>query len=172
MGCVYAIDPMSGKLVWKVPVGDHDGRDNDSRTALARPGSVTIEPPIEVQPGVYGGVETNMAYEEGVVYVAVANLSTTLSDLDVNYGGATGTFDDEGNTGELPAIEVATGRVLWTTTRPTMALGAATISNDLVFTTTFDGTVYALSTRDGSIAWQARCRRARTPRSPSRATPS
>jgi len=35
-----------------------------------------------------------------------------------------------------------------------MALGAATISNDLVFTTTFDGTVIALSREDGSIVWQ------------------
>jgi outer membrane protein assembly factor BamB len=154
MGYVYAIDPSSGKLIWKIPVGDHNGRDNDSRKALANPGSVTITPPIEVQPGVYGGVETNMAYQDGVVYAAIANLATTLSDLDVNYGGATGTFDFEGNTGEMVAIDVATGRVLWTTTLPTMALGAATISNDLVFTTTFDGTVVALSKRDGSIVWQ------------------
>jgi outer membrane protein assembly factor BamB len=154
MGYVYAIDPAGGKLIWKIPVGDHNGRDNDSRKALAKPGSVTITPPIEVQPGVYGGVETNMAYQDGVVYAAIANLATTLSDLDVNYGGATGTFDFEGNTGEMVAIDVATGRVLWTTTLPTMALGAATISNDLVFTTTFDGTVVALSRKDGSIVWQ------------------
>ena len=37
---------------------------------------------------------------------------------------------------------------------PAMALGAATISNDLVFTTTFDGKVVALSKEDGSIIWQ------------------
>ena len=154
MGYIYAIEPSTGKLVWKVPVGDHNGRDNDSRKALTNPGSVTITPPIEVQPGVYGGVETNMAYEDGVVYAAIANLSTTLSDLDVNYGGATGTFDYEGNSGEFLAIDVKTGRVLWTTTLPTMAFGAATVSNDLVFTTTFDGTVYAFSKKDGSIVWQ------------------
>jgi outer membrane protein assembly factor BamB len=153
MGYIYAIDPASGKLIWKIPVGDHNGRDNDSRKALDSPGSVTITPPIEIQPGVYGGVETNMAYKDGVVYAAIANLATTLSDLDVNYGGATGTFDFEGNTGEMVAIDVASGRVLWTTTLPTMALGAATISNDLVFTTTFDGTVVALSRADGSIVW-------------------
>ena len=154
MGYIYAIDPSSGKLIWKVPVGDHNGRDNDSRKALANPGSVTITPPIEVQPGVYGGVETNMAYEDGVVYAAIANLATTLSDLDVNYGGATGTFDYEGNSGEFLAIDVKSGRVLWTTQLPTMAFGAATVSNDLVFTTTFDGTVYAFSKKDGSIVWQ------------------
>jgi outer membrane protein assembly factor BamB len=154
MGYVYAIDPSSGKLIWKVPVGDHNGRDNDSRKALADPGSVTITPPIEIEPGVYGGVETNMAYQDGVVYAAISNLATTMSDLDVNYGGATGTFDFEGNEGEMVALDVKTGRVLWTTELPTMALGAATISNDLVFTTTFDGTVVALSKKDGSIVWR------------------
>ena len=154
VGYVYAINPTTGKLIWKIPVGDHNGRDNDSRKALENPGSVTITPPIEVQPGVYGGVETNMAYEDGVVYAAISNLATTLSDLDVNYGGATGTFDFEGNTGEVVAIDVKSGRALWTTTLPAMALGAATISNDLVFTTTFDGKVIALSKEDGSIAWQ------------------
>ena len=72
----------------------------------------------------------------------------------MNYGGATGTFDYAGNSGEFLAIDVASGRVLWTTKLPTMAFGAATVSNDLVFTTTFDGTVYAFSKKDGSIAWQ------------------
>ena len=114
-----------------------------------------------------------MAYQDGVVYAAIANLATTLSDLDVNYGGATGTFDYEGNEGEMVAIDVATGRVLWTTKLPTMALGAATISNDLVFTTTFDGTVVALSRRrTAPSCGGAPCRRGRTPRSPSRATRS
>jgi outer membrane protein assembly factor BamB len=154
VGYVYAIDPWSGKLIWKVPVGDHNGHDNDGRKALENPGSVTITPPMKIQPGVYGGVETNMAYEDGVVYVAIANLATTMSDIDVNYGGATGTFNYDGNTGEFLAIDVKSGRVLWTTQLPTMAFGAATVSNDLVFTTTFDGTVYAFSKKDGSIVWQ------------------
>jgi outer membrane protein assembly factor BamB len=154
MGYIYAINPSSGQLIWKTPVGDHNGRDNDSRKALENPGSVTITPPIKVEPGVYGGVETNMAYEDGVVYAAISNLATTLSDLDVNYGGATGTFDYTDNSGEFLAIDVKTGRVLWTTKLPTMAFGAATVSNDLVFTTTFDGTVYAFSKKDGSIVWQ------------------
>jgi glucose dehydrogenase len=154
MGYIYAIDPSSGRLIWKIPVGDHNGRDTDSRRALQNPGSVTITPPIKIEPGVYGGVETNMAYKDGVVYAAISNLATTLSDIDKNYGGATGTFDFTGNEGEMVAIDVASGRVLWTTSLPTMALGAATVSNDLVFTTTFDGTVAALSRKDGSIVWR------------------
>jgi outer membrane protein assembly factor BamB len=103
-----------------------------------------------------------MAYQDGVVYAAISNLATTLcgppltppSCLDVNYGGATGTFQYAGNEGEMIALDVNTGRVIWTTRLPAMALGAATISNDLVFTTTFDGKVLALSRKDGSIVWQ------------------
>ena len=56
----------------------------------------------------------------------------------------------------MVAIDAKTGRVKWTTSLPAMALGAATISNDLVFTTTFDGTVVALSKDDGSIVWQGK----------------
>jgi outer membrane protein assembly factor BamB len=38
----------------------------------------------------------------------------------------------------------------------TMPLGAATISNDLVFTTLFDGRVVAHSLEDGSEVWSAK----------------
>ena len=154
MGYIYAFDPDDGTLMWKTSVGLHNGHDEDSLNALENPGSVVIEPPLEIAPGVYGGVETPMAYKDGVVYAAIANLATTLSDLDINYGGATGTFDFEGNTGEMVALDVSNGNILWTTDLPGMAFGAATISNDLVFTTSFDGQVFALSRSDGSIVWQ------------------
>jgi len=169
MGYVYAVNPQNGKLFWKTPVGDHNGHDNDSRKALEDPGSITdmineavADGGMQLEPGVYGGVETNMAYQDGVVYAAIVNLETTLCGppleppacLDINYGGRTGTFDFTNNEGEMVALDVKTGRVLWTTRLPAMALGAATISNDLVFTTTFDGKVVALSREDGSIVWQ------------------
>jgi outer membrane protein assembly factor BamB len=171
MGYIYAVNPRNGRLIWKTPVGDHNGHDTDSLRALEDPGSVTDKIMAEIsdgdgmqlEPGVYGGVETNMAYQNGVIYAAIVNLETTLcappelqppSCLDVNYGGQTGTFDFTDNEGEMVALDVRTGRVLWSTRLPTMALGAATISNDLVFTTTFEGKVVALSREDGSIVWQ------------------
>ena len=154
MGYIYAFDPDDGTLLWKTSVGLHNGHDDDSVNALENPGSVVIVPPLEIAPGVYGGVETPMAYKDGVVYAAIANLATTLSDLDINYGGATGTFDFEGNTGEMAALDISNGNILWSTDLPGMAFGAATISNDLVFTTTFDGKVFALSRSNGSIVWQ------------------
>jgi len=154
MGYIYAFDPSDGTLLWKTSVGLHNGHDDDSVNALENPGSVVIVPPLEIAPGVYGGVETPMAYKDGVVYAALANLATTLSNLNINYGGATGTFDFEGNAGEMVALDISNGSILWSTDLPGMAFGAATISNDLVFTTTFDGKVFALSRSNGSIVWQ------------------
>ena len=37
------------------------------------------------------------------------------------------------------ALDLATGRVLWDTRLAQMPDGDATVANDLVFTTTFDG---------------------------------
>jgi mono/diheme cytochrome c family protein len=56
--------------------------------------------------------------------------------------------------GELLALDLATGHVLWDTKLPQMADGDATVVNDLVATTTFDGYLVALNRSDGSIAWR------------------
>jgi mono/diheme cytochrome c family protein len=53
----------------------------------------------------------------------------------------------------MVALDLATGAVRWKTYLPTPAYGAATVANDLVFTTTFDGTVYALARDDGRIVY-------------------
>ena len=50
-------------------------------------------------------------------------------------------------------LDVASGRILWDTKLPQMADGNATVVNDLVFTTTFDGHLIALNRKSGSIAW-------------------
>jgi outer membrane protein assembly factor BamB len=34
--------------------------------------------------------------------------------------------------------------------------GCATVANDVVFTSTYDGTVYGLAARTGAILWHAR----------------
>jgi alcohol dehydrogenase (cytochrome c) len=46
---------------------------------------------------------------------------------------------------------VATGKVEWDTKVPTMPLGAATVSNDLVFTTLYTGELIALNRSTGAI---------------------
>jgi mono/diheme cytochrome c family protein len=148
MGYVYAVDAQSGKLVWKRKVGEHNGRDQDNLLALQHKLKLTF--PLTVEPGIVGGVETNMAVADGVAYVPVANLASEWKTRDTGLGSAN---FSEGK-GELLALDLGDGHVLWDTKLPQMADGAATVANDLVFTTTFDGYLLALKRSDGSIAWK------------------
>jgi mono/diheme cytochrome c family protein len=148
MGYVYALDAKSGKLVWKRKVGEHNGRDQDNLLALQH--KLKLSFPLIVEPGIVGGVETNMAVADGVVYVPVANLASEWKTRDTGLGSAN--FSD--GKGEMVALDLADGHVLWDTKLPQMGDGAATVANDLVFTTTFDGYLIALKRNDGSIAWK------------------
>jgi outer membrane protein assembly factor BamB len=146
-GIVFAFDPASGRLMWSTAVGIHNGHDLDDQLALE--GKLQLKTPYTLSPGEAGGVETNMAAADGVVYVPVVDLPTT-------YAKATqvvGTANFLAGTGEMVAIAIATGQQLWATKLPQMPFGGATIANDLVFTTTFTGEVVALSRKDGSIIW-------------------
>jgi outer membrane protein assembly factor BamB len=148
MGYVYAIDAASGKLVWKTKVGVHNGHDRDGALAL-RHRLPKLSYPLTVEPGIVGGVETNMAVADGVVYVPVANLASVWQTRNTGLGSAN--FGH--GTGEMLALDLGTGRLLWYTKLPQMADGNATVVNDIVFTTTFDGHVIAFARKTGKIVW-------------------
>jgi len=148
MGYVYAMDAASGKLVWKTKVGVHNGHDQDGALALQHK-LPKLTFPLTVEPGIVGGVETNMAVADGVVYVPVANLASLWKTPDSGLGAAN--FGQ--GTGEMLALDLATGRILWDTKLPQMADGDATVVNDLVFTTTFDGRLIAFARKTGKIVW-------------------
>ena len=149
MGYVYVMNAETGKLLWKKAVGKHNGHDNDDR--LAAQGKFQPKLPYVYYPGILGGVETNMAVADGVVYVPIVNLSAKFSSLTqkiaANAPYSTGK-------GEMVALDLATGKVLWDRKLPQMAFGDATVTNDLVFTTTYDGKLFALNRSTGAIAWQ------------------
>jgi mono/diheme cytochrome c family protein len=148
MGYVYAMDAASGKLVWKTKVGVHNGHEEDGSLALQH--KLKLRFPLTVEPGIVGGVETNMAVADGVVYVPVANLASEWKTRNTGLGAAN--FGQ--GKGEMLALDLATGSVLWDTKLPQMPDGGATVASDLVFTTTFDGYLIALERSDGSIAWR------------------
>jgi outer membrane protein assembly factor BamB len=90
-----------------------------------------------------------MASEDGVVYAPIVNIPTVFNtqtkfDLQIPKG-----------TGEMVALNVSDGSMKWKRDLAQPAYGAATISNDLVFTTTFDGKLRAYSTEDGSEVWSS-----------------
>jgi outer membrane protein assembly factor BamB len=148
-GFVFAFDAASGQLLWKTSVGIHNGHDNDDQLALD--GTLQLQTPYTLEPGEVGGVETDMAAADGVVYVPVDDLPETFATATARVG----TSDFTQGKGEMAAINLATGKQLWATPLPQLALGGATVSNDLVWTTTFTGELIALSRQNGSIVWTA-----------------
>jgi outer membrane protein assembly factor BamB len=149
MGYVYVINANTGKLLWKKPVGKHNGHDNDGVLALQHKFHPKL--PYVYYPGIYGGVETNMALADGVIYVPVTNLYAKFTSRTQKL--ATGGPFAKG-TGEMVALSLSTGKVLWDRKLPHTPYGDATVTNDLVFTTTLDGKVIALSRKTGAIVWQ------------------
>ena len=146
---MFAFDPASGDLLWKTSVGTHNGHDDDGQLALD--GKLQLQTPYNLYPGGLGGVLTNMAAADGVVYVAVVNLPTTYDSATSR--GSTTDFTDAA--GDIVAIDIASGQQLWNTNMPgAIILGGATVSNDLIFTTTLSGGLIALSRTDGSIVWK------------------
>jgi outer membrane protein assembly factor BamB len=149
MGYVYALNASSGALVWKTPVGKHNGHDDDSLLALSH--KLKISFPYTFEPGPLGGVLSNLAVARGSVYVATIDFlmtATSASSVDGNkYGGVP-------PTGEVEALSLATGKVEWDTKVPTMPLGAATVSNDLVFTDLYNGVLIALNGGTGEIVYR------------------
>ena len=62
-------------------------------------------------------------------------------------------FDLGAATGELVAIDAATGKILWDKKLDQMVVGAATVVNDLVFTSTYNGKIYAFDRKTGDEVW-------------------
>jgi alcohol dehydrogenase (cytochrome c) len=148
-GILVAVDAQTGRLVWKRPVGVHNGHDNDD--LYAEHGQTSkLHTPEVVEPGDVGGIESQLASNGTTVFAAVNNLPATYS------GPASATEklpDFNKGTGELVAVNEATGKLEWDHKLPSSPYGAVTIANDVVFTTTFDGTLYALTASTGAELW-------------------
>ncbi len=148
VGYVYALNARSGALIWKTPVGEHNGHDNDSLLALSH--KLTVKYPYTIEPGSLGGILSNMSVADGSVYVATI-------DLPIIYTGpssVTGNKAGGPETGQVEALSLATGKVEWDTKFATMPLGAATVSNDLVFTTLYTGALVALNRDTGAVVYR------------------
>jgi alcohol dehydrogenase (cytochrome c) len=143
-GRVIAWDRGTRRRIWEATVGLHR---NDVGPLPGRR--------VTVCPGLLGGVETPMAYADGRLFVPVVDLC--------GWGSAFGrqeltTLDPARGKGRLVALEAATGRTLWERRLPSPDFGCATVANDVVFTSTFDGSVSAFAAGDGKLAWSTRMR--------------
>jgi outer membrane protein assembly factor BamB len=149
VGFVIALDAKTGKLVWKRAVGKHNGHDEDGLLAM-RGETSKLKTPFEIYPGNLGGVIAPMSTDGSHVFVPVVNHPVTLaSGSEIEENSAV-------NAGELVALNVKNGSLAWKHEFPlSPAYGATTVTNDLVFATTYDGKVHAYETKSGRLAWQS-----------------
>lgn len=141
MGKVFGFNRESGALLWSTAVGEHN--ENDSLDKLPE-GIVT-----RTMPAVTGGVETPMAYADGIAYVAVIDKFADWTPT----GFVSSTFNFSTGRGSLWAVNTSTGKVQWYKKFNSIDIGGATVVNDLVFTATYDGTIYAFKRDTGENVW-------------------
>jgi alcohol dehydrogenase (cytochrome c) len=135
-GFVVAFRAADGKRLWTLSIGKHNRYQSGPLPAK----------PVVYCPGSLGGVLTPMAEARGVLYVPWIDLCFK--------GSATGLAAGGKASGGLAAVAAATGAVLWKHRFPTLDSGAATIARNVVFTSTYDGRIYAFSTKTGAVLWR------------------
>jgi uncharacterized cupredoxin-like copper-binding protein len=72
-------------------------------------------------------------------------------------------FNFKTGSGGLTAVDPGTGKVLWQNKLPSEDFGAATVANDVVFTSTYAGTIYAFDTKTARRSGRRRRPQASTP---------
>jgi len=146
-GQVVAVDAKTGKPVWKTPVGKHNGHDDDGLLAM-RGETAKLPKQATVYPGILGGVIAPMAASKTTLFVPVVN-----HPLNISNGEEIG--EGEEMTGEMVALDIASGKEEWSAEYETAAFGAPVAVNDMVFFATFDGTLHGLEAEGGNEVWSA-----------------
>jgi len=145
-GIVIALDQRTGKLVWKRPVGRHNGHENDGRYAMRGEYS-RLKTPLVAYPGALGGVAAAPSTNGSAIFVPVVNYGTAL--LNQTSGALVGSAG-----GELVALDTATGAILWKRSFPAGGYAATTTVNDVVISA-FGPRIYAFASDDGDELWSA-----------------
>ena len=136
-GKVVAFRADNGKRLWTRNVGVHKF---DS-------GPFPLKKAVCYEPGFLGGVETPMAASGNLVFVPWVDLCFNATATGIKSANL------NGGTGGLAAIDSATGKIVWQNHLPSPAYGAATVANDVVFTSTLSGKIYAFDTKTGKALW-------------------
>jgi alcohol dehydrogenase (cytochrome c) len=152
-GILIELSAQTGKLLWKLPVGVHAGPQNAGLlTEHATPTShIPLPAKFELEPGVFGGVESQLATNGSTVFAAVNNLGVAMSAHGVTETSKEFTASISKATGEMVAVNVDTGKIIWDDKLPSSPYGAAAVTNNVVFTTTYSGYLYAFNAATGAI---------------------
>jgi outer membrane protein assembly factor BamB len=155
-GIMIELDAQTGKLLWQRPVGGHSGHEDDG--VLTEDATPTSHDPLPakycLEPSLYGGMLTELASDGSTTFAAVNDWALAASPT-----GFTGSIASQvkalyAATGEMVAVNQDTGTIIWDTPLPSMLFGAATVTNNVVLTTTFSGYLYALDATTGAILFK------------------
>jgi alcohol dehydrogenase (cytochrome c) len=156
-GVLIELDAQTGKLLWQRPVGGHDGHENDG--LLTEHATPTSQDPLPakfcLEPSIYGGILTQLASNGSTTFAAVNDLALPTTPAGYTGSEAAAILDSvENAAGEMVAVNQDTGAIVWDTLLPSSPYGAATVTNDVVLTTTFHGDLYALDATTGAILFK------------------
>jgi outer membrane protein assembly factor BamB len=161
-GILFEVNAQTGKLLWKLPVGVHNGHTNDGLITenmtpqQARSSKLGNQQTIE--PWLEGGIETQPASNGTTAFAAVQNGMLTVPSIGVALSGpaSKGFFakfaaGQAKATGDMVAVDQDTGKVKWDDKLSSPPFGAATVTNNVVFTTTYSGHLYAFNANTGAV---------------------
>jgi alcohol dehydrogenase (cytochrome c) len=155
-GIMIELDAQTGKLLWQLPVGGHSGHEDDG--VLTEHATPTSHDPLPakycLEPSLYGGMLTELASNGSTTFAAVNDWALAASPTGFTGSVASQVKALYSAVGEMVAVNQDTGAVSWDTPLPSMLFGAATVTNDVVFTTTFSGYLYALDATTGAILFK------------------
>jgi outer membrane protein assembly factor BamB len=152
-GILIELSAQTGKPLWRLPVGVHRGPgDAGLLTENARPASpIPLPAEFSLEPGVFGGVESQLATNGSATFAAVNNLAVPLTVKGVTESSQAFRAAIPRATGEMIAVNQDTGKVEWDDHLPSSPYGAAAVTNNVVFTTTYSGHLYAFNAATGAI---------------------
>jgi alcohol dehydrogenase (cytochrome c) len=97
---------------------------------------------------------TQLASNGSTTFAAVNDFALAASPAGFTGSVASQVQAFYNSVGEMVAVNQDTGTVIWDTPLPSSPFGAATVTNDVVFTTTFKGDLYALDATSGAILFK------------------
>jgi alcohol dehydrogenase (cytochrome c) len=152
-GILIELNAQTGKLIWQLPVGVHSGPANAGLlTENATPTSnIPLPASFTLEPGVFGGVESQLATNGSTAFAAVNNLAVPMSVKGVTESSKAFEASIGTATGEMVAVDQRTGKIIWDDKLPSSPYGAAAVTNNIVFTTTYSGYLYAFNAATGAI---------------------
>jgi mono/diheme cytochrome c family protein len=109
---------------------------------------------IEGIDGTTPRIISNMAAAHEKIYVPVANVPKAVKGESLAQI-VEGLKSADSSNGQLVALNSSDGKVAWKKKLHSVPLGAATVVNDLVFTSTLDGHVYAFDADNGDEVWSS-----------------